>query len=338
MRWDEPSIRSHRLNSVLPKTAEVVRDATVTPTVIDRKTRTYRGCVYDTDGKVVPLSQRSNEIVAWQHTDPEVLPRGRARKLDRRAVYLGHYSGQYGHFLMETLSRFWVLLDAEPFETFIFQPFVHPMRRPSEFSPAKVTFECFGIEEDRVVYADRCFRVRELTVPSALCALHVGANEAQAVVYRRLASWCQTEYGSPVPGADPLRVYVSRTKFKGHRPLVNEEDVESMFSSLGFDVIHPEHMPFHDQVNIFSRAHVVAGLTGSAMHNSVFMPEGSLAISIGHHRRNNPAAPVTNQLICDKLAHVRSGFVPFQGELIDEETKQARIDVAYLQSEIERQL
>jgi hypothetical protein len=320
------------------KSVEVVADATVTPTAVNRKERTYSGCVYDSEGKVVRISQRSNEAgVTWRHDDPDVLSRGpRARNVDGRSVYLGHYSGHYGHFLMETLSRFWVLADDAPFDAVVFQPFVHEVPRPADFAPARAALACFGIDEERVVFADQPLRAAELTVPSALCVINVGAHPDQALVYRRIASCCTERYTPDAPTADKL--YISRSAFNGFQPVTNEHEVEEMFASLGFAVIHPERLTFEEQVVAFGAADVVAGFTGSGMHNSVFMREGSLAMSIGHLRRLRPDEPVPNQLICDNLAGVRTAFVPFEGELVDERKRTGRIDVHRLRAAVEAQL
>ena len=92
------------------KSLSVVRDAIVTPTTVDKKRRTFTGCVYDSAGVVVRSSQRTAANVSWQPADSEHIDPASVRaEIDGACVYLGHYTAQYGHFLLETLSRFWVL-------------------------------------------------------------------------------------------------------------------------------------------------------------------------------------------------------------------------------------
>ncbi len=67
----------------------------------------------------------------------------------------------------------------------------------------------------------------------------------------------------------PERVYISRSKVPG-RELVNELEVEELFRSKGFAIIHPQELSIYDQINIFSSAKLIAGVGGSAMHNTLF--------------------------------------------------------------------
>ncbi|WP_162239597.1 glycosyltransferase 61 family protein [Methylobacterium sp. Leaf87] len=70
-------------------------------------------------------------------------------------------------------------------------------------------------------------------------------------------------------------VYVTRKKFRGvstsyARSIANEEQVLELVEAMGFTVLSPEELAWHDQISIFSRARVIAGEDGSGLHNAIF--------------------------------------------------------------------
>lgn len=96
--------------------------------------------------------------------------------------------------------------------------------------------------------------------------------------------------------------------------MVNERAVERIFVDAGFKVLHPERWSFEQQVALFQRAEVVAGVEGSALHNSVFMRHGARVINIGTARE--PSGDILNQRLCDSLSGAVSSHVPFQGSVV----------------------
>lgn len=318
----------------------VIDDAVVTPTVVDRDGMTFTGCVYDAAGRIVRESQRTSRNVSWKPADPEQVDVGIAvDQLDGEGVYLGHYTGHYGHFLLETLSRFWALESGAGFDRLLFQPFVHPTPRPRSFSPAKVSLECFGVDLRRVSIVRKPTRVRRLVLPTSLLEIKRWADQRQSDVYRRIAACCAQER---MDGRLPSRLYLSRRRFKrfqlterskGYRPFTNEDQVEELFESLGFRVLYPERIDFAHQVSMYGQADVVAGSPGSALHNAVFMKPGALLVKVGNLRHRSVANP--NQLLCDELGGVRSEFLPFEGRVVDWDRRLGEVDIAHLRERLE---
>lgn len=75
------------------------------------------------------------------------------------------------------------------------------------------------------------------------------------------------------------RVYVSRRDAVPKRRWVaNEDDVESLFRSRGFEVIVMAECPLEEQVRIFREARVVAGVSGASFADLVFAAPGIHAV------------------------------------------------------------
>lgn len=61
----------------------------------------------------------------------------------------------------------------------------------------------------------------------------------------------------------------------------NEERLEELFVSLGFEVVYPEDFEtFEEQLNFFYSVKTVASLTSSGLTNSIFMQPGSTVVEV----------------------------------------------------------
>lgn len=336
--------------STLPRVLHRLKNAVVTPTVTQPDKSTFSGCVYDQDGRVVPASTRTSRNVVWKAENPSPLEAGGGIKtISGPCLYLGHYTTHYGHFLLETLARFWALEEEIPYHRVVFHPFIHSTPRFPLLrrlvrgqSPLDVCFKCFGIRWRKTLIVRRPLRFSELLVPSPLVEINNTANPEQAAVFRRIARYCDERWDfhrlfdpGTFPARTPLRLYLSRSKLKTWLPgrvTSNEPRIEDLFASFGFQVIHPQDLTFPQQVLLYSRAEALAGIAGSGMHNSVFLKKGALAISLGSPRegeKNNQ-----NQIICDGLSQARSEFIGFQGKTTDVRPRIAEYDIDYLRDRL----
>lgn len=72
----------------------------------------------------------------------------------------------------------------------------------------------------------------------------------------------------------PRFIYASRAKAKKRR-VVNEVEVATLLTRLGFATIHFENYSFEDQVRLARNAEVLVGLHGAALTNMLFMIDGA---------------------------------------------------------------
>lgn len=290
---------------------EVVRGGFATPTRFDSAPGPIAGCVYRADGTKVELSERfGGHRGDWMVSDNPARaqrPTG-ARSLPGRGVYLGHdMGGHYGHFITEGLSAFWIFEEQPParFDYFLLHPFIFGGRRPAH---VRACLERFEIAEERVVCVGEPLILEELVVPERLVRLNHSADERMRWVYGELTR------GGPAPEPAAPRVYLSRRRLSRRRfdrVVANEARIETLFRRHGFTILYPESMPFVEQLRHYRHAEVLAGLSGSALHNSVFLRPGRQVIELGDPRYGGERAP--NQAVCDALAGARTTFVPFAG-------------------------
>lgn len=79
--------------------------------------------------------------------------------------------------------------------------------------------------------------------------------------------------------ATGLRLWVSR-RFARRRWLSNEDDVVGLLKNHGFQVIYPEHLSVAEQLKLFSRATLVAGMHGAGLTNIAMMTPGTSVLEV----------------------------------------------------------
>jgi hypothetical protein len=277
--------------------------------------RTIHGCVYRADGTRLALSQRPcGPGFRFRPADPDVIDPAAvaaAPRLEGRTLYLGHYFAQYGHFLLETLSTFWILVSqpAAGFDRVAFHPGFFGRTLTGY---ARHCLAAFGIGPEAVVMlADGPVRFEEVVVPERLFRLWDSADPLLRAVFERISA--ATLAGrAPEPARD---IYLSRRASYwrgGGRIVANEAQVEEIFRRRGFAIVCPEAVPFPDQVALYAATRTLAGLSGSALANCLFQRPGSRVIELEHPLIYEDV-PTHTQDLCLAVAGVEGSFVPFTG-------------------------
>lgn len=118
----------------------------------------------------------------------------------------------------------------------------------------------WGVAPDEVVAISAPARVATLVGATPMFSQPHYVHPALAPVWRRLGD--RLEAAAPARSR-PSRIFCARRQAK--RRCRNAEEVEALFGSYGFTVVHPEDHPLPEQVAMFRQAEVVAGYAGSGM-------------------------------------------------------------------------
>ena len=287
-----------------------------------------KGCLYDADGARVDLSVRVGGVGGDQamSIDPEVLPpeqRG-GTWLTGRTLYLGTFMNHYGHFITESLSRYW-RQEAGAFDHVVAYPFMHNDGNilAQEFHRHLAGLLDVPIDRMAILHGQTVFD--EIVVPEQLWTYNVHVNARMRELYGRISA----RHAGKRPCG---RIFLSRTDSLrlGNVPAVEEE-----FASFGFRVLYPERIPIADQLSLYANCEILAGLSGSGMHNCLFARPGLMTIEVGDARaRRNP---VFMQRIANELAQVDAHFIPFgEGKDVRIDPKTVRKRLRNILSELPR--
>jgi capsular polysaccharide biosynthesis protein len=197
------------------------------------------------------------------------------REVDEEVVYLGWLFNHYGHFLMQSLARTWVLPQVDASRRVIFH---HPsLTRWQPTGWALRMLELFGVPPQRILTLDVPRRVRRMIVPEPLFEPRgiaedhsVRAHEAMARPYQAVA---ERIAGDVRPSSQP--VYLSRRLLPpSQRTIVGEDDLEAVLREHGFRIVHTETMSIEEQVRLVNAHTDIVSTAGSAVHNVLFALHG----------------------------------------------------------------
>ena len=103
------------------------------------------------------------------------------------------------------------------------------------------------------------------------------------------------------------KIYLSRSQItEGLRTSINEDVLEEELSQRGFSILHPQDMTLSELIPALSRAVLVAGPVGSAMHNILFAntQDRLTTLNFCHHLANNV-------ILIENICHIKRNFHSF---------------------------
>lgn len=165
-------------------------------------------------------------------------------------VYGGIILDHYGHFLFETLSRYWFLKENLGRRT------VWHSSLPSLKSWQSEVFGMLNLSVDHSMFIQRPTRFSELSVPTPGAELWTSLHAAQ------VAALGVFSLGDPMAGR---RIWLSRAQLK-RGAIVGELELEAILRKAGWEIMCPEALRVQEQLAGMAGAEVIAGFDGSAFH------------------------------------------------------------------------
>ena len=167
-------------------------------------------------------------------------------------------SSSYGHWLLEDLPSTIEILATYPNAILLVAA-----------NPPKYVRDYLSRVENEVVFLNSPVQVRSLIMIEK--GEDSGWPHPQDV--GTLQKFRNTMKDS-IEDTDLIKVYASRRKSK--RSPINELEIEELFTTLGFQVHCLEDFNFYDEIKLISNCTYLAGVHGSALANSVWMPSNSV--------------------------------------------------------------
>lgn len=282
-----------------PRSVAVVEDGVYVPAPRRRhdagRQARFPGGIVAADGRPVTaahLRRRGDELIGGL---TEATAVAAAQEIDEEVVYLGWLHGRYGHFLLESLARTWILPEVDPSTRVLFHAW-HEVRREGTIGEI---LDALGLPAGRVLIPDRPTRVRRLLVPEPLYELGFAAHERAAEPFRAVAARLVD------PGDTTDRpVYLSRRRLPGSlRAVVGEEELERVMRDAGFAIAYPETLPFAAQVRLVNRHRDIFTSDGSAAYTVLFALNGPRL----HFLTNGASVP--DYFLATELAGADATFV-----------------------------
>lgn len=262
------------------------------------------GAIYSKLGWLVPESLRPSSARGDKifTMDPHFVDtRNITDRIEGKSAFLGHFSKHYGHFISETLSRFWSFETLGEYDNLIMFPF-GTGGTVTEMAPFhEYIFARLGVDTGRIRVIDEAARFDRLDVFSQKWLVNGTVDPGISKIYRKIVA---DEYRPDIP----KMVFLSRPTEERAR-LDSVDELEHELRKLGFHIFYPSQMTIQQQLQLYASCEVMAGFSGSGMHNVIFSNPQTVCIEIGDQR--TPHAPITMQKLAFEVAGIDGHFVPY---------------------------
>lgn len=241
-------------------------------------------CIYD-----MPFRDKENKFnLKYKNTlysnkdKTEISYNGELVKyIEEGIMLLESASYNYYHFNVEILSKLCVIDEIEEYKN---TPLIVDSRI-IQIPQLKEELEILNKHNREIIYIEEGYlgKVKKLICLGDMSILPVNIVEGSQYKYNDCIT---SEIGInllnkklALKGEPTKKLFISRknTQFKR---IDNQEEVEETFVKFGYEIIYPEEMSFKEQLNIFSKANTIAGVSGSGLTNIIFSNENTKLICI----------------------------------------------------------
>jgi hypothetical protein len=200
------------------------------------------------------------------------LPDAEIYEVDVPVALALHPNVVYGHFLLEILPRLHLLSSLRraglPFLTALHYQIPDWAKRMIRLY----------FEPDEIIWYDR--DTTRLSAPCFILPSMMQTHGCFHPAFNLAIDEIKAHVLPNGPQQNNRRIWLSRRLHRGFHGIENEDEVEAVVASLGYEITHPQTLTFPEQVALMDSAGIVACAYGSATHNSMFANRGTKVFCI----------------------------------------------------------
>lgn len=253
--------KEHQIKYCL--SSQCVSEGIVLPYI--RKEGKILGGVIDSNEKFINNS-KFNEKVGGSYKPSSII------NIDKKAIFIGNLVfPAWGHVITDDIKYLWWLRTEKFKEIKSNGDFVlvciksHHIKDTSNFS---FFLSLLGGNPNLLLMIDKPTKFRYIYIPEPSFSTTVNGEKRWSIEFYNTINEIKSTFIKDTTFYD--RIYLSRTKIKGHRDF-GERYVEQAFAQAGYYVVHPEDISIECQINMLRQANIVVVTEGSIAHNAVFM-------------------------------------------------------------------
>jgi capsular polysaccharide biosynthesis protein len=173
----------------------------------------------------------------------------------------------YGHLLVEMLPRLEILLGGQFSEPLALLVPTLPLALRNLLSEviANLYSGCFELVDMR----HSLVQARNLITTSPISKHNAQKSHVLQLFVSKLLYVAEKHSSLPIKSAK--KIFISRANAP-KRQMVRAIELENIARAAGYYVIRPEEFSIWEQINIFSKAEIVAGFMGAGLTNVIFCP------------------------------------------------------------------
>lgn len=225
----------------------------------------------------------------------------RRRKTSARAIsLLGQCTGNYAHWLTETLPKLLFVDAIEEFDglPLLVDGWIHPTFRTTIDLLSKKKRTIINVERWEAVLVSSVIEVSPPAYVPPEFRSYVGGVgipvpspryfpfSLKALEMLRSAAWGVAASASPTNGSRKLYILRPPESVGNQRFISNIEDVERLILANGFEPIDPAKLSIAEQIAVFRDARCIISPVGAALANTIFTPAGCKVIALAPYYEN----------------------------------------------------
>lgn len=228
-------------------------------------------------------------------------------------IFMGYFSPHWGHFLIETLSRFQYILTNHTtiknlnqkivFNRWFGNNIKNPLYDEKHSPFFSFMTNVFDLDPKNIIIVNQPMHFSNIIIPPHQTLSENFINVSQQSVFDHI-----TQYVQKVPillKSKPTKLFCLRNDTR----ISNENEIKCIFNSYGFESIYLTDRTIYDDIQKVSKCDIIAGIEGTSLHNNVFMKPNLNVISInGSNRRTG-----RNQRELCKVNHTNLHIIEFSG-------------------------
>ncbi|MGP9547034.1 glycosyltransferase family 61 protein [Psychrobacter sp. AOP7-D1-21] len=186
--------------------------------------------------------------------------------IDEDIVFAGIAFAQFGHFLLESISRLWWIVKNKEFNKKVV------FLKNKEFNaPFLELLELIGLTKDNIVFLDKPTKFRNVIVPDQSLCFFNYYHEDFLLPYNEIMN--------KIVPYQQEKIYLSRTQFS-KKDVINEEYFEDFYREMGYKIIYPEKLTIKEQISYISGASEIVSTVGSISHLAIFAKPKAKIVSL----------------------------------------------------------
>lgn len=243
-----------------------------------------RAGVVDSQGEYVQLSAIKQRI-DYSYPVQNVVYR------DEKVVYCGYLVKQWGHFLVEAVSRLWYFLENN--ESVVKYVFVVGENEPCTVSGNYKEFlELLGVY-DKLEIINKPIKFKEVIVPELGYKWRRHYSDSYKNIFDVVVA--NANYNKEWRVRE--KVYMSRSKLKKISNIECGNDMlDDYFEKNGYYVVYPEKISLSELIFLLNNCEECASISGTLPHNMLFAKDKSKLVVIERNVLNNEIQADVNRI------------------------------------------
>lgn len=201
-------------------------------------------------------------------------------------LYAGMIFNNFGHFLLESISRLWACQYYKDHDLFIivYAPWGRPQYLEKDNYINQV-LRGFGIPLKKLLFFTDIVLLKKVLIPEQKYGFEI-CKHPEPLFVDFIRSF-KFPLNIPTGFEEADKVYVSRSDLPlGSGKPLGEKEFERYLAANGYLIFYPENYTIYEQLTVYKRAKQIIFCDGGAIHSCILLPDLKAAVAIVARRRD----------------------------------------------------